>query len=315
MEHVALDAVGEQRLELARVDALLEHVLRAALAERRVALLRAAARRPRAGAVLVEVEQRVLAVVEDEAEPAVRAGAVADPEPVVRALVAHEVGDRRVEVAAPVDDEHHVDQVDGVDEHGVGGVWGAVRVVAEQALVGGVVLLLGEAAGQGGVGEVPERVPGVERAVGGLDAAAEVGVDLDRVVVVGVAAEVGGGEVGVGALVDVEQAPVLAVEVEVVAGAVAAGVAGGELHVAGEGVADEDAAGVGLIGPRVVLGAAEVELVELGGGAGGVAEQREVEPGGAVAAAEEQAERVLRVVGGAGEAAADAQAAVGLEAR
>ena len=78
--------------------------------------------------VLVDVEERVFGVMGDEAEAAILAGSIAETIPVVRRIIAEEVGDRRVEIAAVEDDEHVVDHVRDIDEVFVGEVGRAVHV-------------------------------------------------------------------------------------------------------------------------------------------------------------------------------------------
>src|SRR5262249_35315311 len=146
----------------------------------------------------------------------------------------------------------------------------------------------------------------------GFDGVAQVGGYLDRVVIAGIAAEVTGGEVGLGALIGVEEAPVLAVDVEVVEVAALALPAHGQLGVARELVAQAGEAGAPVEAPGVVLGGAQVGVVEAGGGAV-AAHDGVIEGGVAVIVAEIEVEGVLGVVALAAVAAADADAGVGLD--
>ena len=126
----------------------------------------------------------------------------------------------------------------------------------------------------------------------------------DDVVVRRRAAVVARGVVVVHALLGLVESPVDAVDEEVVVAAAVVRLAHRALGVAREAFVDERVA-VFVVRPGVVLGRTEVDLLEFVGAF--VAEQRMLQRAHAVLAAEEEAERVLRMLRAAAERAADAQ--------
>ncbi len=257
-----------------------------------------------AEAVFVDVEQCVLGVVNEEPE-AVRPGAVAQGVEVVGPGVAQEVGDGRVQVPAVEDEEHVINQVRDIHQLFVGGIARAVGVVALHKLIGSVT-------GEAGPGQVVKPGPRLHVAVGGPERVRP-GLDLEGVEVLAAAAEIGGAVGGLGALAGVVQAPVLAVDVEVVELAPLARMAHGQLQVAVQLVAHEDAAAVALKAPRVVLESAQIYFVEAV--RAGVAEERIAQFRGPVFLAEKQPEGVFGIAGAAAESAPDAKARRHLETR
>lgn len=250
-------------------------------------------------------EGRGLAVV-------VRAvGPVAQRIHVVDDLVA--LVDRAVAVDEVVREQRVVDEVRRVEEHGIGRVARAVRVAPEGAAVDRV----GGEARPVHDGHLPEVAPAVHRPLVRLDRVGDLFVrvgrgGLDHVPVERVAARVGFGEVLVASLLRLVEAPVLAVDEEVVVAAARVEVAHRALRVAAEDLVDERLAAAAFVRPGKVLRAAQVELV-VGAGllpAGVVArEHLGLEAAHAVGAAEEEAQRVLRVVVLAAPAAAKASCA------
>ena len=250
--------------------------------------------------VLFALVEGVLGVVavEDEAVDLARAvHAVAERGDVVRAGT----GRRRVAVAREVRRQHVADHVRRVEEDRVVQVARAVRVEAHRLLVvvrvGGAVALVD--------GHVPERLPRVDRAlhdvrrVAGLRGAHDVVVELG-------AAVVDRRVVARDTLLGLVDAPVRAVDEQVVVAAAVVGLAERALRITREDVLDERELRALVVRPGVVLGRAEVDLLEFVRAL--VAEQRVGELARAVDAAEEQAEGVLRVLRAAAVGAADAEA-------
>src|SRR6185503_18533402 len=119
------------------------------------------------------------------------------------------------------------------------------------------------------------------------------------------APKVGGREARLRTFARVEHAPILVVDVKVVVITALALLPHGKLRVAGEHVAHEDAVGIALETPRVILERAQVEPVEL---AGAVLrrEQRKFQLSLPVFIPKEKAERVFGIVRAATEPAANA---------
>ena len=248
----------------------------------------------------------VLRVVAQEVE-ALRLESV-----VVVVAVAHGVevvrlarGGGRVVVNHVVEVDDIVHQVGRVEVDRVLGIARAVRVLSHRLAVV-VRVRAGEALVHR---HVPERLPGVDRALGGAGHVAGLR-GLDDVVEVGVAAVVRLGVVLVAALLRLVEAPVVSVDEQVVVAAPRVELAHVALRVAREHLMDEGVLLVGAVGsvrPGVVLRSAQVDLLELARAL--VAEERELERPVAVVIAEEETERVLRVLRVAAERAADADAA------
>jgi len=123
-----VDTVGGQNAEVGIEQQLLEDPLR-------IALALSAAGGIRAQAADVGVEQRVLRVMGEESEPVILGRVVPDAVEIVGRVVGEEVGDRGVEVAPVVDDQHVVDQVDRIEIDRVVGIARAVGVVGQHLLV------------------------------------------------------------------------------------------------------------------------------------------------------------------------------------
>ena len=151
------------------------------------------------------------------------AGAVTHAIPVVGRIVAEEVGDGRVEIAAVEDDQHVIDHAGDIDEVFVGGVGGAVHV---QPLHLEVIHVVGETIG----GRLPEPIPSCIVAV---RRTADIAIQLfDCVVVVCFTSQIGGGKGGLGTFIGVVESPIHAVDVEMIEVAVRGDLAHGELRVA-----------------------------------------------------------------------------------
>ena len=106
---------------------------------------------PGAGAIVagrVEPENRVLRVMREEAE-AIGTVAGARAEPVILDLIAAEVGDRGIEVAAVEDHHHVIDQIIHVEQNGI--IWIA-RPIRIQPLHPHVNVIRGVDDGDSGVG-------------------------------------------------------------------------------------------------------------------------------------------------------------------
>ena len=202
-----------------------------------------------------------------------------------------------------VDDVVH--QVGRVEVYRVFGIARAVRVLSHRLAVV-VRVRAGEALVHR---HVPERLPGVDRALGGSGHVAGLR-GLDDVVHVGVAAVVCLGKVLVAALLRLVETPVVSIDEQVVVAAPRVELAHVALRVACEHFVDEGVLLVGAVGavrPGVVLRGAEVDLLELACAL--VAKERELKRPVAVVIAEEEPERVLRILRVAAERAADADAA------
>ena len=263
-----------------------------------------AAGRDVAGLVGVEVHLHhgVLGVVAEILEAALP-DAVVDGEEVVGAAVRH--GQRTVGVAKEVVDDGVVRQIRGIQEDREPRVPGAVRVAAH----GLQVSLFRKSVSS----HLPERFPAVD--VAAVDHR-HVAVGLDDVVVVLVAAEISFGEMLLGPFLELVEAPVMAVQEDVDIAAPGVGFAHLALHVAGEDVAAHDVFPgfvAAFAAPGVVLGGPDVHLVEFLGAFG--AEERILQFGVAVFAAEEETPGVLGVAGTSAGAAPDPETAADVEAR
>ena len=172
----------------------------------------------------------------------------------------------------------------------------------------------GVARGEAAVGLRPQALPGDLVTIGRVVGVAEIGCGFDRVVVRRIAAEIGGSEICLRALVHIVKAPILAVEIEVIVDRVAAELAQVQLGLPVENIADKNAiACVATEGPRIVVGAAEVEFIELGHGCRVAAEECVIQGRRPVGIAEKETEAVLWISRAATESATQTQAAVCLK--
>src|SRR5207249_1216642 len=118
--------------------------------------------------------QRVLGVMANKPETAIRAAAVAKSIPVIRVRVADEIGDRRIEIAAVKNHEHVIDEVVYIEQIFVSWIWRAIRI---EALHSEVVRVIGEAIGS----RLPQPRPRIHVAVRSIDRI-RAGLDLNYVV-------------------------------------------------------------------------------------------------------------------------------------
>ena len=269
----------------------------------RVAEIRVVRVDVRSRAVLARAEQRVLEVVCEKPEAAVRAGAVASAEPIVCARARGTVG-----IAHPEIEQEKIYKVVHVEQHRVRSRCDAIRSEAEDFKI----VRVGRR-GEVRLGLGPKLLPRDQVAVcisrgvsGGLLA-------FDHVVIVLEAAEVCFAKRRLGALFGIKEAPVNAVDVEVKVPQPPGMPAHVELCLARALLAHE---GVRIAvsrreAPRVILRGAEIELVKFLRST--PAKQRVLQLRFPIVPAEEKMEAVLRIIRVAGKTAANPNAAIYLK--
>src|SRR5436305_3777410 len=108
------------------------------------------------------MQERMLGIVQEEAEPAELSGAVADRIHVIWTVVIAELRDRAINIAGEKDSQYVVDEIVHIEQVFVAGVGRAVRVQSLDFEIFGVV----EKPVSGGL---PEAQPGIEITVGRED--------------------------------------------------------------------------------------------------------------------------------------------------
>ena len=206
-----------------------------------------------AGAIRIRVQQRVFGVVDEESEAAMLARAVPQPVPVVGRIVAEEIRDRRVEIAAIKNDQHVVDEIIDFEQVFVSRVGRAIDVQA-------LHLEVSRVGGQAVRRRPPQARPGRHVAVGRKDIVTV--RDLDRVVIVFVTTVVRCAVRRFRPFAGVVQTPILAIDVKMIKVAALALLAHCQLRVAGKLVAEKNPSRVALETPGIVLECAQIDLVK-----------------------------------------------------
>ena len=247
----------------------------------------------------------------NEKSEALVAGSIAKPEPIVGGPDV--IGNRSVITAHVKKHQQVIGQVYRIQKDRVGrGGFAIAGQALEFKIIGGG---LGDRAGMRTACPFPEEVPSTadfHGAIAGLGGVrAWVSGGFHDIVIGLVASKILGTVAFVWPLVCVIQAPVLAVDVNVQIED-AGGRGDGQLGGPGPFIAKECVFGASKIGPRGILGRAQIKAIE--GSRAGVAEQFVIHFPLPVCRPKKQSEGVLGVVGIAAEPASDAHAGVLLKA-
>src|SRR5258706_6824637 len=180
---------------------------------------------------------------------------VAKGEEIVRRGVAQEVGDRRVEIAAPKNHQHVIDHVVDVDQVLISRIWCAIGIEALDFEITRIVEAIG--------GLHPQAIPGIEVSIGVRDDVSVVRVHLDSIVIVRIAAEVSGAEISLRPFIGVVDTPVSPVQIEMLEITMRAWLAHRQLRVPAEYVAQSCEKPAAIKTPRIILECAQIVFLKL----------------------------------------------------
>ena len=195
--------------------------------------------------------------IPDKETESMRTVSVSHAVPVVADAVPGKSRDWRVQVASVENDQHVVDEPFDVEQVVVFSIRAAVRVSSLDALVGRGVF-------QAGGCQFVELSPRIEISICSCDGIGlpPAAVDLDDVIVFFYAAEVADAKGCFGSLAGVVETPILSVEVEVVVISPGRGPAHRQLKVTAELVPQEEPFAVSSHIPGIVLGTAQIDIIE-----------------------------------------------------
>src|SRR5262245_58485618 len=106
---MALHTISDQQPEFGVLKTLLPEPLR-------IAALKLIATGERSSASIAQVDKRVLRVPDEKPEP-LFTFSIADAIPVVSALLAHKPADESIEISTVENDEHIIDEINGIEQH------------------------------------------------------------------------------------------------------------------------------------------------------------------------------------------------------